>query len=62
MAQTAIELIKRRQEEVMAEAVAESNDALKRLGIEPVDPNISSSDIMGMEEMDMNLDVDREEE
>ena len=62
MAQTAIELIKRRQEEVMAEAVAESNDALKRLGIEPVDPSISSSDIMGMEEMDMNLDVDREEE
>ena len=57
-----VELIKRRQEEVMAEAVAESNDALKRLGIEPVDPNISSSDIMGMEEMDMNLDIDREED
>jgi hypothetical protein len=48
MSQTAIELVKKRQDEIMAEAVAESNKTLKSLGIEPIDANVDSRNIMGM--------------
>jgi hypothetical protein len=57
-----MELYKQRSDEIMAEQIKKTNEALKEAGIEPLDPSIDPNEIMGIEELGINLDLSKDDE